>query len=156
MEVNKIKIVLDKFIFSKKNNLGIYGIELLQAVKLVDSHKLLTNPASEVLFRLRVENSFCNLFGTMHGGAICTLVDTTTTVVISAFDKSNRSNVSVELSTQYLNPVNNNTDILILCKVPKIGKTLAYSYAEIYDEQSLKLLSQSTHIKAILDKKWDL
>jgi hypothetical protein len=35
-----------------------------------------------------------------------------------------------------------------------MGKTLAYSYADIYDEKGEKILVSGNHIKAFLDKTW--
>jgi len=114
----------------------------------------LINQKHEVLFRMSVSDEFCNALNTMHGGAISTLIDITTTIAISGFDKNLRQNVSAELSTYYLNPIKINSQILIHVKVPKIGKTLAYSHADIYEDENLKLCVNGSHIKAMLDKTW--
>ena len=90
----------------------------------------------------------------MHGGAISTLIDTTTTLAISGIDRDLRHNVSVELSTYFLNPIVMNWNILIHCKIPKIGKNLAYSYVDIYDDRSLKICANGPHVKAMLEKTW--
>ena len=112
------------------------------------------NQKNEVIFRMSVSDEFCNALNTMHGGAISTLIDITTTIAISGFDKNLRQNVSAELSTYYLNPIKINSNILIHVKVPKIGKTLAYSHADIYEEENFKLCVNGSHIKAMLDKTW--
>ena len=39
-------------------------------------------------------------------------------------------------------------------KIPKIGKNLAYSYADIYEENEMKLCASATHIKAMMNKTW--
>ena len=157
MEMKKVHLIMNKMLLMKKDSLCIYGNDLIESLMILESHnKLILNTPSEMIFRLKVQNSFCNLFGTMHGGAIASLVDVSTTLLVSAFDKTSRHNVSVELNTQYLNPINNNSSILIHCKVPKSGKSLAYSYADIYDEETLKIAAKASHIKAFLDKKWDI
>jgi acyl-coenzyme A thioesterase 13 len=149
MKINNIKHFLG--ILNKSTS---YGTQLSKALTLVESHKLIQNPENEILFKLRVLEENCNILKTMHGGAIATLIDVSTTVAITGLDKDMRQNVSVELTTHYLNPIKSDTEILVLCKIPKIGKTLAYSYAEIYDNDTLKLLVNGNHIKAMLDKKF--
>ncbi len=117
-------------------------------------HKLTINPKSEVLFRMSVSEEFSNVLNTMHGGAISTLIDITTTIAISGFDKNFRQNVSAELSTYYLNPIKINSHIIVHVKVPKIGKTLAYSHADIYEEENLKLCVNGSHVKVMLERTW--
>lgn len=43
-----------------------------------------------------------NILGTLHGGAICTIVDVTTTISIIKVSPSR--NVSVNLTTEFFNP----------------------------------------------------
>jgi acyl-coenzyme A thioesterase 13 len=131
-----------------------YGKEMSRKLIFLEKHNLIVNPNQEVLFKLKVSDDMCNILKTMHGGAIATLIDITTTIAISGLDRDLRQNVSVELSTHYLNSIKNDSEIAILCKVPKIGKTLAYSYAEIYEKD--KLLVTGNHIKAMMEKKWDV
>jgi acyl-coenzyme A thioesterase 13 len=149
MKVNNIKYIL-----SVLNSSTSYGSQLSKGLLHIDTHKLITSSDSEVLFHLKVGLDSCNILKTMHGGAIATLIDVATTIAITALDRDMRQNVSVELATHYLNPIKANSEVLVLCKIPKIGKTLAYSYAEIYEKDSLKLLVNSSHIKAMLDKKF--
>jgi acyl-coenzyme A thioesterase 13 len=148
MKINNIKHILDIL-----NNSTSYGSNISNSLQLIEIHKLLTSH-NDVLFNMKVGIHSCNILKTMHGGAIATLIDVATTVAITGLDKEMRQNVSVELSTHYLNPIKADSEILILCKIPKIGKTLAYSYVEIFDNSSEKLLVNGNHIKAMLDKKF--
>jgi uncharacterized protein (TIGR00369 family) len=144
-----------KPIFNKFLSLSNYGKEFYKVLSIIESdHLIQINHDSEVLFRLNVLDEFCNIQKTLHGGAIGTIIDITTTIAISSLDKKTRKNVSVELSTHFINPIKLNSEILIYCKIPKIGKTLAYSYIDILDYESRKLMSSGNHIKAMLDQSW--
>jgi uncharacterized protein (TIGR00369 family) len=150
--IQNIKFVLHKLQNANTN----YGKNINSLVTLIekDTYKLIKNPEHEIIFKLPVIKDLCNIQNTMHGGAISTLIDISTTVAISGMDRNLRHNVSVELSTHFLNPIKINSNILIHCKIPKIGKSLSYSYAEIYDEETLKLCANGTHVKAMLEKTW--
>jgi uncharacterized protein (TIGR00369 family) len=126
MDLKKVDRIIKAMLSLKQENRCSYGNELLRGLVLLDSHHIIRNPSSELVFKLKVENQFCNLFGLMHSGAISTLVDISTTILVSACDKNARHNVSVELSTKYLNPIKNDSHILIHCMVPKTGKSLAF------------------------------
>ena len=138
--------------------LSNFGAPFYKRLSLVENefkqHNIIRNKDNEILFKMEVSEDFCNSFNTMHGGAISTLIDITTTIAISGFDNKLRHNVSAELSTYYLNPIRINSKILIHIRVPKIGKTLAYSHADIYEENDLKLCVNGSHVKAMLDKSW--
>jgi len=147
------------FIFEKfKSRAMFYGQDLTKNLILLDNLEkykaIWKDPKSEIIFKLNIEEDFCNIQKNMHGGASATLVDIATTIAISGLDRDLRHSVSVELSTYYLNPIKINSNVLIHCKVPKIGKSLAYSYADIYDYESHKLLLNASHIKAMLEKTW--
>ena len=134
MSTKKVKQILE--IFQKsKSSLKTWDHDFIHKLELIETpHKLILDPATDILFKLYVDDLFCNLYGTMHGGAMTTLIDTTTTLGISGLDKTHRMNVSVELSTYYQNPVKKHQNIYILNRINKIGKTLAYANGDIYDE----------------------
>jgi uncharacterized protein (TIGR00369 family) len=155
--IENIKFVLHKLTTSPLLNYGKNinsNLVLLEDYKQISQKIKTLNEISDVVFKLKILNDMCNIQNTMHGGAISTLVDVATTIAISAIDKDLRHNVSVELSTQFLNPIKINSQILIHCKIPKIGKNLAYSYADIYEENEMKLCASATHIKAMMNKTW--
>jgi uncharacterized protein (TIGR00369 family) len=155
--LDNIKFVLNKL---RTSSLSNYGKNINSNLILIEdnaeiSRKLQTfNFNSDVVFKFKILKDMCNIQCTMHGGAISTLVDIATTVAISGMDRDQRHNVSVELSTHFLNPIKIDSQILVHCKIPKIGKSLAYSYADIYDEEDMKLSASATHIKAMINKTW--
>ncbi len=153
MKGNKVKEILEIYL-KKKNFTKTWAPDISKNLKLIEgSHKLILNPSTDVLFSLKVDPSYCNILGVMHGGAIATLIDTTTTLAVSGLDRTYRQNVSVELSTYYQNPVKMDSTILIINKATKIGRRISYSTGDIYDE-NFKLLSNSNHVKAMLEDTW--
>lgn len=155
--LQNMRYIMNKI--APKSNYGAPFFKNLSLIEL-DNYKTLTtlniNPNCEILFKMPVSEEFCNALNTMHGGAISTLIDITTTIAISGFDNTLRHNVSVELSTYYLNPIKINSNLLVHVKVPKIGKSLAYSHADIYAEENLKMCANGSHVKAMLDKTWNI
>lgn len=111
---------------------------------------------NEVVFRYKVQEGTLNYWGAMHGGSIATLIDIASTIAITACDRTNRKNVSIELSTNYVGPIKPDADVFVVCKVNKIGKTVAYSTIEVIDTNSLDILATGTHTKAMLDSIWEL
>jgi uncharacterized protein (TIGR00369 family) len=152
--LKNLKFVREKF----NSRFQYYGKEISESLILQENqqkYEIIKDHNSEVIFKLKVEQEFCNILNVMHGGATSTLVDIATTFAISGFDRNLRHSVSIELSCYYLNPINLNSEILIHCRAPKIGKTIAYSYCDIYDYDTKKLLVNASHIKAMLEKTWN-
>lgn len=71
-----------------------------------------------------------------HGGALATYVDLATTVAIYAFDKKERGQVSAKINMEYMNAAKIGSDVTIEARVNKIGKTLAFSEAKIFDTET--------------------
>lgn len=143
-----VKLVFKKF-FGRKD---FYGEEFSKLI-LLEDHHLIKNHNKELIFKYTVMPELCNVMGNCHGGAIATMIDVATTLAISGLDKDLRHSVSVDLRTHYMRPIPTNSTIYIHCKVPKHGKTLSFSNADIYNEQYEQLCS-SDHIKAMMDKTW--
>ena len=56
---------------------------------------------------------------------------------------------SIDLSTQYLNPVNLGEKIFIRAECLKFGRSICYSEADIFDK-NFKRLVTGRHIKAVV------
>ena len=128
-----------------------FCVDMFRNIKYIENHPL-ASPKS-IVFSYRVTEADSNVNKVMHGGAIATLIDMTTSIAVTAFDRGHRNNVSIELSCTYLKPVLLNSNIYIFCKVPKIGKTVAYVNAEILpttDESDIWVTGNQ--VKAMLDK----
>ena len=73
---------------------------------------------------LTVTRELTNRFGTLHGGAIATIVDVLTTAALLTM--TTRGGVSVELSCAYCAPAALEETVRVECEVVKMGKTLAW------------------------------
>ena len=81
-------------------------------------------PNTRVVSRLTVTHSMCNPVGTLHGGAICTLVDVCTTVAMATARKWETPGVTRTLSTTCLVPVFPGEQIEVEGEVLHIGKKM--------------------------------
>ena len=81
-------------------------------------------PTTRVVSRLKVTDLMCNPDGTLHGGAICTLVDVCTTVALATARKWENPGVTRTLSTTCLVPVFPGQEIEIEGEVLQIGKKM--------------------------------
>ena len=61
---------------------GSYAERFYESFQYIPEHSLYSNHQNQILFSLNVEKWMTNLSGTLHGGAISTIIDTTTTVNI--------------------------------------------------------------------------
>ena len=78
-----------------------------------------------------------NAFDVAHGGALTTYVDISTTAAIYAFDAKERTQVSAQLDMQFFNAAKllpeGEHPLIIEARVQKIGKTLAFTRADLTD-----------------------
>jgi uncharacterized protein (TIGR00369 family) len=103
----------------------------------------------KVTFRFTVQPDMCNKGGSMHGGALMTLVDDTTTISLLASDPKLRAQVTSNLETRFLSPAMPGDDLTIVAKNDKLGKSVGFSSCEIYKDATLVALG--THVKIIID-----
>lgn len=97
-----------------------------------------------------------NAFNVAHGGALTTYVDIATTAATFAFDKKSRTQVSAGLDIQFFNPGVIGRPMMIEARVTKIGKNISYSKADLTCLETGQLICSGTHIKAFVDKEYDL
>lgn len=157
--VKKISLYLKSFTSQLNFGKVSFGEENLKiAEKIIsnDSKKEISLRENEVAFRYHVHKETLNYWGAMHGGAISTLIDIASTIAITALDRTNRKNISIELSTNFLAPVTPDKDVFVLCKISKIGKTVAFSTVELIETDHLKTIATASHTKAMLDTIWEL
>lgn len=58
------------------------------------------------------------------------------------------------MGLSFLVPAKLNDTLLIKAECQKLGKTLAFSTADIYIEDKLKLVASGRHVKAILNRSF--
>ena len=98
-----------------------FAYELYKDMNLVSASQ---TPISRVVSRLTVTPTMCNPAGTLHGGAICTLVDVCTTVALVTARKWDNPGATRTLSTTCLVPVLAGEEIEVESELLQIGKKM--------------------------------
>ena len=80
---------------------------------------------------MEVVPSVQNVAGSLHGGAIATLVDRAGTVAIVTADRDGRPGVTTDLNVSYFAPAPAGSTVVAEARVLKAGKTLAYVTVDI-------------------------
>jgi acyl-coenzyme A thioesterase 13 len=71
-----------------------------------------------------------NSYGTLHGGAIGTIIDVVGTLALLA-DDPKRGGVSVDLNVNFLNPAKLGDSVTVEGRVLKTGKSLGFTEVDI-------------------------
>jgi acyl-coenzyme A thioesterase 13 len=121
---------------------GTHGFD-----KSLAGMKLVSAKDGEAVVRLEVTDAVTNWVGTLHGGAIATLVDDAGTCAIISKDRDHRPGVTTDLNVSYLNPGPGGTFVLAKAKVLKAGKTLAYVSVDIVREHDGVVVAQGRMTK---------
>lgn len=96
--------------------------------------------------RLEVAPELQNMGGTLHGGAIATLVDDAGTLAIMSADPDSRPGVTTDLTVSYLSAARGGSVVLAEAKALKTGKTLGFVSVDIKTEDG-KLVAQGRMTK---------
>lgn len=109
--------------------------------------KLVEVGGGHAVVRLEVTEKVQNMGGSLHGGAIATLVDDAGTAAIISKDRDHRPGVTTDLNVSYFSPAPGGTFVLAEAKVLKIGKTLAFVTVDIRREHDQVLVAQGRMTK---------
>jgi len=130
-----------------------YNSYLLEHIKFekvqMDSEKSPSGTASEftAIFSFPVLSKYANLYGTLHGGVIASLVDVISTIPIAIVDKTHRGGVSSDLQVSYVNAARIGETVLIEASCTKAGKSLAFSHTRLRERESGRLVATASHTK---------
>ena len=113
--------------------------------RLLDGVKVLSAEPGKVKFQLEVKEEHLNNAGTLHGGMICSLVDSVSTYAI-ATTKENKFGVSVDLNVSFISAAFLGEKVIIESEVLRTGKNLAYANTNILKEDG-KLVATGRHTK---------
>jgi acyl-coenzyme A thioesterase 13 len=108
---------------------------------------------SSVLMTQNADTTFCcclyvcHLGGTLHGGAVATLVDVLGSLALLAKDHT-RGGVSVELNVSYLLAVKAGERVYCKGRVVKLGKALGFTQIDLYNQNG-KLAATGRHTKSM-------
>jgi acyl-coenzyme A thioesterase 13 len=102
-------------------NFGQHGFDHSLAGMTIDT----VEPGRAVV-RLPVTAAVCNPVGTLHGGAIATLVDDAGTIALMTTDAESRPGVTTDLSVSCLSASPLGDVVLAEARTLKAGRTLAF------------------------------
>ncbi|WP_328352959.1 PaaI family thioesterase [Mycobacterium sp. NBC_00419] len=89
-----------------------------------------------VTFRCRPDESHYNPIGTVHGGLVCTLLDSALGCATHTTLPAGSGYTSIEIKVNYLRPVSaGNGDLICRGRVTKAGRRVAFAEGEVVDEQ---------------------
>lgn len=125
----------------------------LLSAESFDQHTLqdlqvISSEPGRVLCSLGVKPQLQNRYGTLHGGAIATLVDVVGSLAL--ITQSSRSGVSLAINTLYLNPMPGGEVVLVDARVIKLGRDVATIEVQLKHGGSGHLAATGTHTKKLV------
>jgi acyl-coenzyme A thioesterase 13 len=96
--------------------------------------------------KIEVCEDVSNMLGTLHGGAIATLVDDVGTVAVMSADRDGRPGVTTDLNVSYFRAAQHGMTVTIEGRCLKAGRTLAFVQVDLKDADG-KLLAQGRMTK---------
>lgn len=125
-----------------------YSHEILKAATLKGPDS--NGPPTRLTYTFTVPETICNVYQSVHGGAISTIIDEFTTHALYAGDDKGRASVSLELSVSFLAAAKAGEQMVVHADCNKVGSQLGFASAEVYSEG--RLVAQGKHTKYMLKK----
>lgn len=99
--------------------------------------------------QLKIDKTHTNRLGIIHGGVLSTLVDVGGSLALAA-NGYFMTGVTTDLSTTFLAAGGQpGHTILLDCYCQRVGRTMAFTFVEIKDNVSGKLVARGNHTKYI-------
>ena len=133
---------------AKRSKLELFDSSLFRDFEIRES--IITPNSEKLVFELLVKNEFCNLHGSLHGGAMCTIVDILTTIHSWASDPQERIAKSVDLSVSFYNAVQPND--LLKVETEVTGLNLQFAFTRAHLIVGNKLIGKGTQTLYFLDQ----
>ncbi|CAD8111041.1 unnamed protein product [Paramecium sonneborni] len=90
-----------------------YAEHFYQAFQFLPGHVLERN-SNHLVLRYKVPQEIMNMNGSVHGGALATILDCATTIAILRGDKNLSRTVSIELGFSFISPAKLNDSLLVM------------------------------------------
>ena len=128
---------------SRNGREGVPGLEYLQRlvggefapppIAMVFNMVLHSVDDGEAVFRCTPDESFLNPLGLIHGGVLCTLMDTAMGVAVQTKVPADVGYATIELKVSFLKPAPyDGTPLEARGRVLRVGRTIAFSEAHAY------------------------
>ncbi len=98
----------------------------------------------EVLFRCTPDESTYNPLGLVHGGLICTLLDSVAGCAVHTTLPAGVGYTSIEIKVSYMRPVSAGTTLTARGWVTKPGRRVSFADAAALDEDGRKVATASS------------
>lgn len=98
--------------------------------------------------KLVVTQAVANSYGTLHGGAIATLIDIGGTMALLSVD-AERGGVSVEINTSFLAAAKLGETVRVEADALKVGRSLGFTEVKLINEGNGKVIATGRHTKAL-------
>jgi acyl-coenzyme A thioesterase 13 len=109
--------------------------------------RLLRSGEGKATVELDVVPAVQNVKGSLHGGAIATLVDYAGTSAIASADAQGRRGVSTDLNVSFFAAAPAGSTVVATAEVLKIGKTLAFVTVDVRRKDDGALVAQGRMTK---------
>ena len=133
---------------------GLTGLQFLEALRdgRLPPPPIATlvgmNPVSvvagDVVFRCLPDESVYNPIGVVHGGLVCTLLDTVAACAVHSTLPAGVGYTSVEIKVSYLRPVRAGVELTAHGWVTKPGRRVAFAEADVRDPSGVLLATASS------------
>ena len=105
----------------------------------------------ECVFRCKPDESWLNPLGLVHGGLLCTLMDTAIGVAVQTTQPVGRGFVTIELKVSYLKPVaHDGSELEARGRLLRAGRRIAFAEGHVYDAKGT-LVGHATSSLAAVD-----
>ncbi|KAJ3113111.1 hypothetical protein HK100_002092 [Physocladia obscura] len=106
---------------------------ILSGMKVVDIDP--TNRTTT--FELQITQTLLNEFGSLHGGAVCGIIDECTSAVLMAIDKLSFNSLSLDMSVSFVSGAAKKDDVLVIVgKSTNVSKKFAFAEAAIFKKEA--------------------
>ena len=145
---------------SRAGRQGLSGLEYLQGIvagrfppppiaSLVDS-RLVAVADGEAVFRCIPDAAFLNPLGLVHGGLLCTLMDSAMGVAVQTKLPASTGAASIELKVSFLKPLPyDGSELEVRGRALRVGRRVAFAEGHAYDPQGV-LVGHATSSLSIL------
>jgi uncharacterized protein (TIGR00369 family) len=130
-------------------NAMIEGRLPVPPINAVTGQRLASVGDGEAVFRCSPDDSFFNPIGLIHGGLLCTLMDSAMGVAVQTKLPANTGAASIELKVSFLRPAPAGRELEARGRVLQVGRRIAFSEAHVYLDDGT-LVGHATSSLAIL------
>ncbi|KAL6698155.1 Thioesterase/thiol ester dehydrase-isomerase [Trichoderma pleuroticola] len=151
-DVGKVEAWLNHFSQQDGEENQRWMSNLIPNIKVLSASSALPHPF--VKFSFVVEGKHTNGFNNMHGGAVASLLDFCTSLVLVLVSKPGfwqTMGVSRTLNTTYMRPVPAGMEVLAECEILQVGKRLCALRGTLRRKEDNELLCICEHNKANVD-----